>query len=82
MGFEALLGYGTGLYLLDVGMSFPDLVGTALFVHLLDGAACGVIAARDGRVVWRWVAGGGAFGVWALLTLLVLIARGRSDSLT
>ncbi len=78
MGFEALLGYGTGLYFLDAGMSPSDLVATALFVHLLDGVACGVIAARDGRAAPAWVAGGLIFGVWALLTLLVLVASGKA----
>lgn len=78
MGFEVLLGYGTGLYFLDAGMSLSDLVATALFVHLLDGTACGVIAARDGRAAPAWVAGGLLFGVWALLTLLVLVARGKA----
>lgn len=78
MSFEALLGYGTGLYFLDAGMSLSDLVATALFVHLLDGTACGVIAARDGRTAPAWVAGGVVFGVWALLTLLVLVARGKT----
>lgn len=78
MSFEALLGYGTGLYFLDAGMSFSELVATALFVHLLDGAACWVIAARDDRTAPAWVAGGVVFGVWALLTLLVLVARDKT----
>lgn len=77
MGFEGVLGYFTGLYLLDAGLLFSDLVGTALFIHLLDAGACGIIAKRDGRRVSAWLAGGILFGIWALLTLLVLVSRGN-----
>lgn len=75
MDFEVLLGYFTGLRLLDETVDFPTLVGTALFVHFLDGIACGLMAKKSARPRYPWVIGGVLFGIWALMVLLLLVIQ-------
>ncbi len=76
MDFGILLGYFTGLRFLAGTMDFSTLVGTALFVHFLDGIACGLIARKSARPPYPWVIGGLLFGIWAL-TILLLVAQGK-----
>lgn len=76
MDFEVFLGYFTGLRFLDETITFSTLIGTALFIHLLDGIICGLIAKKGGRSVYIWIIVGTLFGVWAL-TALLLMAQGK-----
>ncbi len=76
MDFEVFLGYFTGLRFLDETITFSTLIGTALFIHLLDGAICGLIAKKVGRSLFLWLIVGALFGVWAL-TALLLMAQGK-----
>ena len=77
MDFEVFLGYFSGLRFLDETITFSTLMGTALFIHLLDGIICGLIAKKGGRSLYIWIIVGTLFGVWALTILLLLMAQGK-----
>ena len=77
MDFEVFLGYFSGLRFLDETITFSTLIGTALFLHLLDGIICGLIAKKEGRSLCLWIIVGALFGVWALTALLLRIAQGK-----
>jgi len=79
--FEVFLGYFTGLRFLDETIGFPALVGTTLFVHFLDGIACGLMAKRNNRPLYPWVVSGLLFGIWALTLLLLLVIRGKGEKM-
>ena len=79
MDFEVFLGYFTGLRFLDETIAFPALVGTTLFIHVLDGIACGLMAGRDRRPLYPWVVSGLLFGIWALICLLLLVIWGKGE---
>lgn len=79
MDFAVFLGYFTGLRFLDETIDFPALVGTTLFIHVLDGIACGLVAKRNLRPLYPWVVGGLLFGIWALALLLLLVIRGKEE---
>lgn len=81
MDFEVFLGYFTGLRFLDETIGFPALVGTTLFVHFLDGIACGLMAKRNRRPLYPWVVSGLLFGIWALTLLLLLVIRGKGEEM-
>ncbi len=76
MDFAVFLGYFTGLRFLDETIDLPALVGTTLFIHFLDGIACGIMAKRNHRPLCPWVVGGLLLGIWALTLLLLLVIRG------
>ncbi len=77
MDFAVFLGYFTGLRFLDETIDLPALVGTTLFIHFLDGIACGLMAKRNHRPLYLWVVSGLLFGIWALTLLLLLVIQGR-----
>ncbi len=77
MDFEVFLGYFTGLRFLDETITFSTLIGTALFVHCIDGIVCCLIAKKRGRSMYLWIIVGTLFGVWALTALLLLMAQGK-----
>ncbi len=77
MDLEVFLGYFTGLRFLDETIALPTLVGTTLFIHFLDGIACGLMAKRNRRSLFPWVVSGLLFGIWALILLLLLVIRGK-----
>ncbi len=77
MDFAVFLGYFTGLRFLDETIDFPALVGTTLFIHFLDGIACGLMARRNHRPPYPWVVSGLLFGIWALALLILLVIRGK-----
>ena len=72
-----LLGYFTVLRFLDEAITFSTLVGTALFIHVLDGIACGLIAKKSKHSAGLWIIGGLLFGVWALISILFLVIYGE-----
>ena len=77
MDFAVFLGYFTGLRFLDETIDLPALVGTTLFIHFLDGIACGLMAKRNHRSLYPWVVSGLLFGIWALTLLLLLVIQGK-----
>jgi hypothetical protein len=75
VSFEVFLGYFTGLQVLAGDLPFPVLVGTATVVHLLDGLMCRLLAHNNGYSKNLWTILGTVFGIWALLTLVLLPKR-------
>jgi len=75
MNFEVFLGYFTGLRILQDNLAFPTLVGTALAVHLLDGIMCRLFARNNGFPKNLWTVLGLTFGIWAIVTLVLLPKR-------
>jgi hypothetical protein len=77
VGFEAFVGYFTGLRVLGGNLSFPTLLGTALVVHLLDGIMCRLFAHNNGHPKNLWTVLGFVFGVWAMATLVLLPRKSK-----
>ena len=75
MSWEIFLGYFTGLRFIADDLPFPVLLGTAIAAHLLDGAMCRLFAYNNGYPKGLWTVLGCVFGVWAVLTLIVLPKR-------
>jgi len=75
MTAEVLLGYLTGLRLLDPDIAWPTLLRTALFVHCLDALICRLVAHNSGRLKALWTILGLLFGVWAMAAVLLLPSR-------
>lgn len=71
MSFEVFLGYFTGLRVLEGGLSFPTLVGTALIVHFLDGIMCRLFARNHGYPRNLWAVLGFVFGIWAVAAIIL-----------
>lgn len=74
---EVFLGYFTGLSLVSPELSRSTLIGTALFVHFLDGIMCRLVAANGGYSRNLWTVLGCLFGVWAVVVLILLPKRER-----
>jgi hypothetical protein len=72
VSFETFLGYFTGLRLLEGNLPFSSLVVTAFVVHLLDGIMCRLFARNNGYPKNLWTALGFFFGIWAVVTLILL----------
>ena len=75
MSLEVFLGYFTGLSFLSQELPMSALIGTALFVHLLDGIICRLFAHNNGYPKNLWTLLGCLFGVWAVAILILLPKR-------
>lgn len=75
MGIEVFLGYFTGLALVSQELSRSTMIGTALFVHFLDGIMCRLVAANGGYSRNLWTMLGCLFGVWAVVIIFLLPKR-------
>jgi hypothetical protein len=75
VSLEIFLGYFTGLGFLGQELSRATLIGTALFVHLLDGIICRLFAHNNGYPKNLWTLFGCLFGVWAIAVLILLPKR-------
>jgi hypothetical protein len=78
VSFEVFLGYFTGLRVLGGNLSFPTLLVTALMVHLLDSIMCRLFARNNGYPKNLWTIIGFVFGVWAVMTLVLLPKRQKT----
>ena len=75
MSLEVFRGYFTGLSFVGQELSSSAMIGTALFVHLLDGIMCRLFAYNNGYHKNLWTLLGCLFGVWAIAVLLLLPKR-------
>jgi hypothetical protein len=75
MSLEVFLGYFTGLSFVGQEFSRSTMIGTALFVHLLDGVMCRLFAYNNGYHKNLWTLFGCLFGVWAIAVLILLPKR-------
>lgn len=75
MTWDVILGYFTGLRLLNPTMDAETLVRTALVVHACDAVMCRLFAHNNGYPKNLWTVIGFLFGIWALAVLILLPAR-------
>jgi hypothetical protein len=75
---EVFLGYFTGLGFLGQEFSRSTMIGTALFVHFLDGILCRLFASNSGYSKNLWTVIGCLLGVWAIVILVLLPKRERA----
>lgn len=69
MTIEVVLGYFTGLRLLDDQITLQTLVYTGVFVHFLDAIVCRIFASQKNLPRNLWMVYGFVFGIWAVLIL-------------
>lgn len=72
MTWDVLVGYATGLYLVNPQMDPATLLPTVLLVHTCDAILCRIVAHNSGRSSERWTAIGFVGGLWAVMLLLLL----------
>ena len=77
MSWPVMLGYFTGLRLLDPHIDPGTLVYTAVLVHICDSIMCRLFAHNSGYPKNLWTVLGLLLGVWAVALLIVLPARTR-----
>jgi len=77
MDFPTFVGYLSGLYLVNPGMTPSSLFRTASLVHVVDAFLCRLIAGQSGRNKNLWAAAGLILGAWALGFLLLLPGKNR-----
>jgi hypothetical protein len=79
--WDVVLGYFTGLHLLDPALDLATLLRTAAVVHTCDAIMCRLFAHNNGYPKNLWTALGFVFGIWALAVLILLPKRPRPSSL-
>jgi hypothetical protein len=80
MNSYQLLGYLTGLLVVQPEMKPESLWPTIALVHLLDAILCGVIANHSRRSMIGWSLGGLICGIWALGLLFLLPVRNTAKN--
>jgi hypothetical protein len=78
MSLEVVLGYITGLKLLNPDIGWPTLLHTAIVIHILDGIMCRLFAHNNGYPRTLWTILGLFFGIWAVATFILLPKRAVS----
>jgi hypothetical protein len=67
-----ILSYASGFALMRYHENPAELIATSVAIDLGLGPLTTVIAIRRGRSLLLWVALGFAFGLWALVAILVI----------
>lgn len=75
MTWDLLLGYFSGLRLINPAIDAATLVRTVLVVHTCDAIMCRVFAHNNGYPKNLWTLLGFVFGFWAIAVLIVLPNR-------
>jgi hypothetical protein len=75
VSWDILLGYFTGLRLLNPGLDPATLVRTVLVVHTCDAIMCRLFAHNNGYPKNLWTLLGFCFGIWAVAVLILLPNR-------
>ena len=79
--FAKIIGYLSGVSLIDPELETGSLVPTLMLIHILDCILCSIIARHSGRKPAAWGLVGLTLGVWGVLPLLLLPAK-KKNSLT
>lgn len=74
---KTLLGYLSGLALLQPETPLPTLVGTMIVVNICDAIMCRLFAHNNGYPKNLWTVIGLVFGIWAVAALIVMPKRER-----
>ncbi|MFN8642300.1 MAG: hypothetical protein U0802_11830 [Candidatus Binatia bacterium] len=75
MSWDVVLGYATGLRVVNPAIDTPTLLRTVALLHLCDAVLCRLFAHNNGYNKNRWTAAGLIFGIWAVGLLLLLPKR-------
>jgi hypothetical protein len=73
--WDVVLGYATGLRLVNPGIDPATLVRTIVVLHITDAILCRLFAHNNGYSKNLWTGLGFVFGLWAVALLLVLPKR-------
>lgn len=78
----SLIGYASGVYLIQSDLEPQTLLATVAAIHLCDGILCFFVARYGGRSPTYWTLAGLIFGVWGTLPLLLRrrVAETRADA--
>ena len=79
MSWDVVLGYATGLRLVNPAIDAATLLRTVLLLHVCDAVLCRLFAHNNGYHRNRWTALGLIFGIWAVALLLVLPKRTKDE---
>ena len=77
--FTTIIGYLSGIYLIDPKLDASSLLPTLIAVHIFDGILCLIIARHSRRKATLWGLIGLTVGIWAVLPLLLLPAKAKKD---
>jgi hypothetical protein len=77
--FTTIIGYLSGIYLIDPKLEPSSLLPTLIAVQFLDGILCLIIARHSGRRAALWGLVGLIAGVLAVLPLLLLPGKNRDQ---
>lgn len=80
--FATIIGYLSGVYLIDPELEAGALAPTLIVIHVLDAILCSIVARHSGRKPGAWALAGLALGVWGVLPLLLLPAKAKRDHRT
>ena len=75
MSWEDVLGYWTGLLLINPEMPAGVLLRTAFVAHTCDAIMCRLFAHNNGYSKNLWTVLGFVFGIWAVTVLILLPKR-------
>lgn len=75
--FATIIGYLSGVYLIEPELENGSLAATLIVIHVLDCILCSIIARHSGRKPGAWALAGLTLGVWGVLPLLLLPAKAR-----
>lgn len=79
MSWDVVVGYLSGLSLIDPNLRGEVLLRTVVVVHILDAIMCRLLAHNNGRQKNLWTVLGLLFGIWTLAVLMVLPKRSTAD---
>ena len=75
MSWDVVLGYATGLRLVNPAIDAATLLRTVLLLHICDAVLCRLFAHNNGYGKNLWTTLGFVFGIWAVAILLLLPKR-------
>ena len=79
MELVSVLGYFSGIYLIQPNIDPAILIRTAFVSHVLDAVLCYIIATQSGRNRTRWTLAGLVLGVLAMGPLIIVAERGSGS---
>jgi len=75
VSWDVVVGYLSGLRLIDPNLAGETLLRTLVVVHACDAVMCRLLAHNNGHQKNLWTVLGFCFGIWALTVLMVLPKR-------
>lgn len=79
MSWDVVLGYATGLRVVNPAIDTATLLRTIILLHICDAVLCRLFAHNNGYSKRFWTAAGLVFGIWAVGLLLLLPKRTKDE---